>query len=46
MQVSFLLRLFSTVLAEFNMLGKARNDGKTKAAIEKIRTCNAIARKF
>ena len=40
LQVCFLFRLFSyKVLAEFNMLGKTRKDGKTKTAFEKKKIC-------
>ena len=47
MQVSFLLRLFSyKVLADFNMLGKASKDEKTKAAFGKKKICDAIVGKF
>ena len=47
MQVSFLLRLFSyKVLADFNMLGKTRMDGKIKAVFGKKRICDAIVGKF
>ena len=43
----FLLRLFSyKVLAEFNMLGKARKDGKTKTAFGKKKKRDAIVGKF
>ena len=47
MPVSFLLRIFSyKVLADFNMLGKTRKDGKTKVAFGKKRICDAIVGKF
>ena len=43
----FLLRLFSyKVLAEFNMLGKARKDRKTKTAFGKKKICDAIVGKY
>ena len=39
--------LFSyKALAEFNMLGKARKDGKTKTAFEKKKICVAIVVSF
>ena len=33
-------------MVEFNMLSKARKDGKRKAVFEKIRISNAIVDKF
>ena len=43
----FLFRLFSyKVLVEFNMFGKVKEDGKTKAAFEKKRICDAIVVTF
>ena len=50
MQVSFfffLFRLFSyKILAEFNMLGKASKDGKTKIVLGKKRICDAVVVSF
>ena len=51
MQVSFfflfLFRLFSyKVLAEFNMLGKVRKDGKTKIVLGKKKICDAVVVSF
>ena len=34
------------VLAEFNMFGKTRKEGKTKTAFEKKRICDAIVVSF
>ena len=43
----FLFRRFSyKVLVEFNMFGKVKEDGKTKAAFEKKRICDAIVVSF
>ena len=42
-KILLLFRLFTyKVLVEFNMLGKARKNAKTKTAFEKKRICNAI----
>ena len=46
-KILLLFRLFTyKVLVEFNMLGKARKNAKTKTAFEKKRICNAIVGSF
>ena len=47
LEVSIFFRPFSyKVLAEINMFGKARKDGKTKTAFKKKRICDAIVVSF
>ena len=46
-KILLLFRLFSyKVLVEFNMLGKARKNPKTKTAFQKKRICDAIVGSF